>query len=389
MTPPSGRSRSRTRIDPAMRARQLRRFHKHLDAQRPNHQDLLNYFSAAVLDQINTLIDHGVGWETPEDGETDWEPNWTNKASLSAQLQHVSRWYDEKKAGDDADADAAAAAAAAAAGNHANRDDQGAAATPPVRPSSEPPSAVLLPPLSSLAARPSESETLPRIFSGLNVQGSPPTTATKTKTTTTMKTTRGTSLPPAHRRRLLDRSPARATHPPVPPPLSAAAVSDDDARDMERMRQEMYRFESAYQKMEPEFLATLEATKAASLALQDLADKREVLAAARRETSDNKAAMEACKADAKRAKRAVATATATATAGSPGGPGNPWQREDHRDERRRAWREARDAWLDALEREHGAYDAVTQALEAAELAARVEEKALQEWSQVLKSRRQR
>ncbi|KAK2052534.1 hypothetical protein LY76DRAFT_650504 [Colletotrichum caudatum] len=308
--------------------------------------------------------------ETPTDGETDWEPKWTNKASLSAQLQHVSRWHDEKKAGDDANA----------AANHTNRDDQGAAATPPVRPSSEPPSAMLLPPPpSSPAARPSESDSLPRTFSGLNVQGRPPTTTAATTTTG------GTSLPPAHRR-LLGRSPSRAPHPPVPPPLSAAAVSDDDdARDMDRMRQEMERFEPAYQKMDPEFLATLEATKAVSLALRDLAGKREVLAAARRETSVNKAAMEARKAEAKRAKRAVTTATATATPGSPGGPGSPWQREDHRDERRSAWRDARDAWLDALEREHGAYDAVTQALGAAELAARVEEKALQEWSQVLKS----
>ncbi|KAK1992702.1 hypothetical protein LX36DRAFT_674370 [Colletotrichum falcatum] len=63
-------------------------------------------------------------------------------------------------------------------------------------------------------------------------------------------------------------------------PLSAAARSED-ARDMDRMREEMNRFASVYQKMDPAFLATLKATKEASLAFWKLVDKNDLLCVAR------------------------------------------------------------------------------------------------------------
>ncbi|GKT61299.1 hypothetical protein ColTof4_01384 [Colletotrichum tofieldiae] len=147
---------------------------------------------------------------------------------------------------------------------------------------------------------------------------------------------------------------------------------------MALMVQLMDKLAHVYESMEPEFLATLEATKAASVAHRDLDDKRKLLGAARCETSGSKAAMEACGTDAKLAKRALR--------GAADAPCDQWRLEHERDESRGAWQEARDAWLAALEREHAAYNAVTQALHTVEHAEAAEESALQEWNRVREAR---
>ncbi|GKT61045.1 hypothetical protein ColTof4_01158 [Colletotrichum tofieldiae] len=53
------RGRSLGRVDRAMRARQLRRFHRLLQTAQPARPDLLERFTDEVLSNIDSLLDGG------------------------------------------------------------------------------------------------------------------------------------------------------------------------------------------------------------------------------------------------------------------------------------------------------------------------------------------
>ncbi|WYZ36297.1 hypothetical protein EsH8_XII_000047 [Colletotrichum jinshuiense] len=386
---PRSRSRSQGRVDPALRARQLRRFHKYLQTQGPNQQDLQDHFTQAVLDQLDTLIGDS-DWETPVDGENNWEENWNKKRSLSTQLQYVSRWYEAKVAGkspsscgQDARSEQNhndAAATARADQNEADAEADSATShvatnipsehITPVLPQSQSQSSCRSPLLASSA--PPRVDSLQMVFARLDVQeptaGTVPSTSRRHESTSLANQLPDLRLPPQ------PLQPIRAS-------TSAAGPNnahDEQESDMARMIQQMNTLAHVYQSMEPEFLASLEATKAASIAHRDLVSKRKLLSTARCETSSNKAAMEARETDAKLAKRALQ--------GAADAPLDRRRLEHERSESRGAWQEARDAWLAALEREHEAYDVVTQALRAVEHAEAAEEGALQEWNRVREAR---
>ncbi|KAK2051822.1 hypothetical protein LY76DRAFT_610321 [Colletotrichum caudatum] len=386
MAPSSSRSRSQSRVDLAMRERQLRRFHKHLvQSQDPDQQQqhLRDHFTPAVLNQLDTL--------------KGWEENWGNKRSLSTQLQYISRWYEDKVA--------AAAAAAADCNDNEDRDEAATAAAPrgnatnaalpaelngpPDRPKSLPPSAFRPWPLPPAAAPSLTTTSTPQVdsVSGSVIKG-PPVGAAMTKGVQT-------------RRQSLPRRPAwplssQPVDTSMPPPAITAGGpicldddgdededDDNDARNVNIMLQEMRRYAQVYDKMEPEFLTSLEATKAASMADRTFVDKREFLGAARRETSSSKAAMEAREMDAKLAKRAAAVKGQ----GAPDERQQQQQQQQRDQERQRswgAWREAREAWWDALGQEHKAYRAVTEAIKALGIAESAEESADRKWTEVLK-----
>ncbi|GJC86282.1 hypothetical protein ColLi_09120 [Colletotrichum liriopes] len=336
------------------------------------------------------------GWETPADGETNWEENWCKKKSLSTQLQYVSRWYEAKVAGngpsscgqdarsehnhDDAavanadrdeadtgfDADTATSRVAA---NIPSEHISLARLQSQARSQPESQSSRWSPPPASSAPR--QVDSLQKAFAGLGVQGH---TVGTVQSPGRHESTRLANQLSGPRLLLQPLQPIRTSTP------AAGPSSDHDGQesDMALMVQQMDKLAHVYQSMEPEFLATLEATKAASMAHRDLDDKRKLLGAARCETSGNKAAMEACGMDAKLSKRALR--------GAADAPWDRWRLEHGRDESRGAWQEARDAWLAALEREHAAYNAVTQALHTVEHAEAAEESALQEWNRVREAR---
>ncbi|EFQ36530.1 hypothetical protein CGRA01v4_15045 [Colletotrichum graminicola] len=116
------RSRSVGRVDRVMRARQLRRFHHHLQTVQPARPDLLERFTDEVLRDIDLLLDGGEWRDVPEGSEESvFEQNWDKLASLTSQLTHVKRWQAEKEA---------AAAAAADDGGDANKEQDAAGEQP-------------------------------------------------------------------------------------------------------------------------------------------------------------------------------------------------------------------------------------------------------------------
>lgn len=79
------RSRSVGRVDRVMRARQLRRFHHHLQTAQPARPDLLERFTDEVLREIDLLLDGGEWRDVPEGlEESVFEQNWDKLASLTS-----------------------------------------------------------------------------------------------------------------------------------------------------------------------------------------------------------------------------------------------------------------------------------------------------------------
>ncbi|KAK1570208.1 uncharacterized protein LY79DRAFT_707563 [Colletotrichum navitas] len=81
------RSRSVGHVDRVMRARQLRRFHHHLQTVQPARPKLLGRFTDEVLRDIGLLLDGGEWRDVPEGSEeSPSERNWDKLASLTSQL---------------------------------------------------------------------------------------------------------------------------------------------------------------------------------------------------------------------------------------------------------------------------------------------------------------